>query len=236
MRLKISLLVFLLITILPLTYAIDSAEENQIFKQNEAANLKLVCEDGVNSGLCGAGTNCNITIIYPNGTAFIDQQEMTNNGYYLSYALTSAQTKPLGTYKSITECASGIQKGSLSFSFLVTTTGDNQGIGSDTWRLAIVIIILIVAGLFAFAGYSFDPSRWVIKSSLFIGSLLAAVVAVGIGITYAVDPNVSKLMTGALVLIIAVVTITITALLIYYFKAIVKAVKDVKKDKEESLS
>ena len=214
--------------------AIDSAETNQIFKQNSAGEVKFICQD-YDSGYCTSAVACNITVVNPNGTVIINNDLAGYKGSYYGYTLTTNHNKYLGTYISTVTCISGANKRVSSFNYLVTSTGDNQGLSSDIWRLSIILILLIVAGIFCFTANSFDSKRYIVKSGLFIGGLLVAVIAVGVGLNYAIEPNTSKLMLAALIIVIAATVITVTILFVYYFKAIIKAIAEAKQEQDSDL-
>ena len=130
------LLLIFMIGILALSFA-TAAEEDLTFKQWDAVDLKLPCSyKGAN---CAASAECNISIMFPNGTFMVENQEMTNNGNGMPN-YTMPTTGVIGEHNYKQTCTQSGLSASDSGVITITTTG----IGSNN-KLPIFLILFAVA-------------------------------------------------------------------------------------------
>jgi hypothetical protein len=91
------------------------------FQVNKQFDLKRTCS---NQGFfCDGDFDCNITISYPNGTAFINNSPMTNDVSYRNITITQAQNRELGILKAIHSCNNGTDAGLETFDIFITADG-----------------------------------------------------------------------------------------------------------------
>jgi len=121
------------------------------FKQDSIIDLKIPCFN--NNTYCSDIAFCNVTIIYPNGSVLVNNQNMTNSGAFHNYTLDETQTNILGEYNAVTICNDNGVLGSTTFTFQITGTGNENP--SDlvmAMFLFFFIAILFYLMLFIFFG------------------------------------------------------------------------------------
>jgi len=107
----------LVLLLLPLVIASNS----YVFSKNSSPNIAISCVDD-NNDLCGAGTDCFITIIGPNSSVVINNGTMSNNINYYNYSLNENQTDKIGTYSSFVSCT-GSTISYTKFTYEITRSG-----------------------------------------------------------------------------------------------------------------
>ena len=122
---------------------------NLVFKQGEVIDVKSPCIS--NNSYCNAGFQCNITIINPDTSVFIDNEVMTRNVAFYNYTLQSVNTSVIGTYQLQIVCTDGTNKGYEFANFQITSSG-MSGIGKDTLVPALILVsILLFCGFMAWS-------------------------------------------------------------------------------------
>lgn len=130
------------------------------FKQyEEDANLKLPCSYyGAN---CEASAICTISILYPNNTFMIENQNMTNNGNGMPN-ITLPNTETIGEYNYKLSCTQSGESASSENTFDITTTGIRA-------NNKIPIFLLIFASLLLIMGFLFrSPPTGFFSGILFV--------------------------------------------------------------------
>ena len=124
-----------------------SASPSFYVKQYEPYDITFSCtDDSQPLGFCSASTNCNITIIYPNSTIMVNNQNTTNllNGKF-NYSITSAQTNLNGEYTVRAGCSGNGLNNSADFTYEVNPTGRE---GKSFLLNPILIFLTIFAFIF----------------------------------------------------------------------------------------
>jgi hypothetical protein len=130
----------ILILILALVLLISSVSaEDLTFKKSDIIDLKVNCFDTNNNICYGA---CQISVIAPNGSTFIDLGSMSLSGLFFNYTLP--QIQEIGLYKSVVNCSDTINSGYTNFDFMVTYGGRN--LGGDNINIVFSILFLLILG------------------------------------------------------------------------------------------
>lgn len=136
-----------LITSIGLASAVILEEEKEIiFKQYEYADLKLPCSfNGTN---CDNTAVCNISIVYPNQSIFmVENQLMTNTGNGMpNYTLPNSDI--LGIYNYKMTCTQDAISASTSNTFKITTTGINSNNKLPIFLLIFSVVLLAMGFIF----------------------------------------------------------------------------------------
>lgn len=113
----------------------------QVYKQYDTVDLKVQCI--ANGTFCSSGSYCNITVTYPNGSMFVNNQKMTNQTSFYNYTIQNSNI--LGDYSCMAVCCDGIlcATDNSECPFKITPTGDERGIG--------LFLILLICGFVLFA-------------------------------------------------------------------------------------
>ena len=118
-----------------------SGQTSYLFQKNSEANLIISCID-INNSVCGAGTECNLTVIKPNSDILVDNALMTNNLQTYNYSLNSTQTEDLGIYSVFVPCTDGTNSMFTSFTYEITRSGKTLTTSES------LIYILLTFGIF----------------------------------------------------------------------------------------
>lgn len=113
------------------------------YKQGDLIDLKVPCY--INGTYCSASATCEITINYPNGTNFVNNQPMIYNPSFFDYTLIDTQV--LGEYPSSMVCNDGGTYGHSTFSFTIKPTA---GLENNTTMFIIMAVVSFVLLLLAF--------------------------------------------------------------------------------------
>lgn len=124
------------------------ASAQLIGKQNTAYDVKRTC---INNGTyCSASAQCNLTIIYPDGTLLVSNALMTNKISYHNYTIANTSLTQLDTYEAIMMCTDGSLSGSETFDFLVTANGKPAPSGGVIVLFTIIFLIILGSMVFFF--------------------------------------------------------------------------------------
>lgn len=133
-------IIYILITVMLL-----SIVQADNFAQGSNIDLINICTN--DGAYCSSGS-CNKTVIYPNGTLMVDNQEMTASGARFNYTLPNSQI--LGEYTEITNCCDGAECETDETTFLITYTGQdtinktNLLLASGFMALFLILIAIFV--------------------------------------------------------------------------------------------
>jgi len=134
MKSKLMILIILgLLLVLPLVIA-DEQDYDYVFKVHQEIDLKRPCWN--NGTYCSPAAICNLTTLYPNGTALLSNEKMSNSISYFNMTLKPQAT---GLFFNLMTCHDGDQYGSETFYFKVNPTGDSRSISLP--------LILLIASL-----------------------------------------------------------------------------------------
>ena len=142
---KLILFIFIgILLVLPLVIA-DEQDHDYTFKLNQQVDLKRPCWN--NGTYCTAAATCNLTVLYPNSTILISNEDMTNSVSYFNKTLTPTVT---GLYFCIMTCEDAAEHGSETFYFDVTLSGVDPGASNPMVSLGIIALIFGIACFFLF--------------------------------------------------------------------------------------
>lgn len=207
------------------------------FEKDSSVNLKTFCVDEVNQP-CASDVECNITILYPNNTAMINNEEMTWYPTYYNYILNENETSITGEHTASIFCSTGGQ-GFSTFTYQITKTGKSL---SDSPSVVAMIIAMIGTSFIVIKiaeHFKGEDQRWygmLFRTVLYVFAIGFCMLAIGIlnesnviienisGITSSVN-LISKLM---FFIIIAVGIFAI----VYLIERFLLRIK-MNKDKEE---
>mgnify|MGYP003131687912 CR=1 FL=1 len=120
-----------------------SAEPSFIFQANNDVDLKIPVTNSDNSPVTSS-TSCNMTIRNSNDVILVQEQSMSFGiGGIYNYTLTN--TSDLGEYPAYVSCTDGSDYGFTSFSFEMTTTGEERS--SSILDNSLMIIFVIIGSL-----------------------------------------------------------------------------------------
>ena len=162
------------------------------FPPDNPADVKVSCFDS-QKDLCSSSVNCNITILYPNGSTLVAEQPMSFNANYFNYTTETLVVK--GEYNSIVACDSGATNGYKSFAFYVTNYPVIQG-SSNQGIVAIGILASILLISVIFMGVGFKFSGQPISLFFILMSFIFILITVMMGYNYASDILVSDSASG----------------------------------------
>jgi len=122
----------------------------QIYTEDTQIDLKIPCFN--NDTYCSSSSTCNLTIINSNGSALINNLQMTQNTAYHNFTLNKNQTESSGKYRVAITCIDGSFNGHSTFEIIITPTGNSLDISSSIIQGFILIIMFGVTLFFlAFA-------------------------------------------------------------------------------------
>ena len=180
---KQKLMVFGIVMLcLALGIVIGSAHASTYYEQNTNVTLKVPCSN--EGAACSVTATCNINILFPNSTTMITTSSMDNlGGGYFVYNLTyvageKAETTALGDYDTTIFCIDGADKGVSTFTYIITTNGNEPptGITIAFFSILFIIIIcgllgLILYTIFHFIQLDFDAKDLIINVASYFGLL-----------------------------------------------------------------
>ena len=143
-HLKMRKIMFMLLGILIIPLVIGST---LIYKQNTQVDIKVPCTfDG---HPCSSAAYCNLTLKYPNGTYYINNQVATNlaNGEF-NYTLPRANI--LGDYDGRMSCSQSGNNGTEVFTLRLTPSGADKITSGEGIGLVISLIVMILVCIFLF--------------------------------------------------------------------------------------
>lgn len=143
-----------------------------VFKQSTATEINLPCT--INGALCSNLAECQLSIIYPNGTVMVNKQNMTQNSGVFVYPLNSNQTSALGEYEMPVTCCDGSACGVRHLTFTITPNGEIATTGKGILYIGILAILFIFFVLCIWGGLQADHIAlktflWLFGYILFIG-------------------------------------------------------------------
>lgn len=149
-----------------LTLSLVSAQENPTFQVNKEFDLKRGCS--INGFFCDSSFTCNITLIYPDGTALRDNVQMTHTNTYKNITVTQAQNNQLGFVPTLMSCNNVTWAGVEEFDIAITADG------KEFQNIPIQLVIVGFAFLLIAVGFTVERLR-MFKH---VGSILMMVMGV----------------------------------------------------------
>jgi hypothetical protein len=117
--------------------------EDLVFKKESVIDLKVNCFDTTNNNCNGA---CQLSVLYPNGSIFINGERMSQNTLFFNYTLPKSEI--IGTYKAVANCSDTTTAGYTNFNFMITYGGKN--LGSDNINIFFSILFLLALAFLIF--------------------------------------------------------------------------------------
>lgn len=181
------------------------------FKLNECVDIKTILN----------ATSVNIsTLNYPNSSLIISNRPMTKTGLTFNY--TFCNTSVIGKYNY--DYYDNLGNVYVN-DFEVTKTGDKVSLSNSI----LVIAFLIVAILLFVYGYTIDKDKYILKSGIFLFSLLMGLLAINTaGVIASESMSLSIMSTSGLILTISVISIIFLYIFITWTIQTFKQVKDKK--------
>ena len=108
--------------------------------------------------------------------------------------------------------------------------------GDKLWKLAVVLAMVGAAFIYVLIGkFLFENNNWLVKSSLYISSLLIFLIAIQSSLLTSPDAKIISLMNTSVTVTIVLILVFFLYLFIYYLINIIKAVKEVREEKKSEL-
>lgn len=137
------------------------AQPDNSFELGTTISLVYPCYAS-NMSRCLSSTECNITVIYPNGSILIDNDAMTYNVAYYNYTISSQNTE--GTYAAFIDCVGVYEYGFKTITFDVTKDGLPISEQSDAIRnVGMMLAAGILAFLFLYFAFQIDTTHFLLK-------------------------------------------------------------------------
>jgi len=201
------------------------ASPSFFYKMGDVIDLKVPCDNAGKA--CSGSAVCNVSIMYPNATTFIDTQTMSNNGDFHNYTLSDTDVP--GEYQTIVFCVDGNQNGTSTFSFKINTSGDDE---NDQQILAVYMILIAMVFGYLYAAFKLDEGHIIPRMILFFTGILNLVVALLISyIDLVYGFSTSKMILYLFEGNIFIVMI----LMVYFLLDIIKKSANIKEKKSEVL-
>ena len=154
---------FIIGSLLALLVLLPFFSSQLIYKERDPVQLHIPCIN--NDTLCSGSATCNITIIYPNSSVLIENQEMNNNNGFFTYELLPSQTTPTGYYQTTIVCKDNDNNGYSTFEYEITVNGKEKpdGVIVVTFVILFLIIVAVLIGLILYTAGKFieeDFNLW----------------------------------------------------------------------------
>lgn len=133
---------------------------------NKDYDLKRPCFN--NGTYCSSSSNCNITLVYPDGNLLLDNQVMNNKFSFHNVTIPQSSINQLGIIFGIMSCADGSLYGEDTFDLYITADGKEPKTFPIELSITVISLIMILSG-------SFNDRLSLIKTS---GSILLMVMGI----------------------------------------------------------
>jgi len=134
-------LMMMVLLSLPMVFAEDT---DYVFKKDSDIDLKVSCFEN-NLTICSAGTNCYITVNYPDTTNLVNNGTMQNSDTYFNYTIPAARTNQVGEYAALVYCT-GDEDGYTIFTFEVNKEGSRLNSYIFLTLILIFVYLIMVFG------------------------------------------------------------------------------------------
>lgn len=152
---KSIILIIVFLLIIPFVF---SSEVEYTFKKNTITDIKVPCITDADA-YCSSGTNCTITVNYPNGTNMLNNNNMTYTDSYFNYTFNDTSFKTNGLYFVAVNCVGATDNGFTTFNIRITETGKEVTEEGSFNGIIIGIILLGITLLFAGLSVAYRDSR-----------------------------------------------------------------------------
>lgn len=154
---KISLFLILLIILLPFVVSSD-LDVWQYGKQNEQMNITQPCKNTITGNICSPTATCYLTIFYPNGSLYDNNQSMANLVTYHTYSLSN--TSILGDYAVNWYCSDSGYYNSGKFYIEINKIGKKEE--SNNLTIALIFLFGLVTIIFLLWAMAIDGKNEVV--------------------------------------------------------------------------
>jgi|TARA_Y100000310_G_scaffold339572_1_gene432644 hypothetical protein len=195
------------------------------YKKGDTIDLKVPC---INNGSACSGTaECNVTVTYPNGTNFVNNQLMTNGGTYHNYTLSD--TSVSGEYQTTVFCNDSAVTGYSTYNFEINNIGVAK---NDMQLMGVYVVIIAMVAAYLFSAFKLDNQHIVNKIVLFLMGLINLIM----GLLIAYIDLISGFDTADMVLYLFEGNIFVLFIVISMFMInTLKKAKQIDMEKEENL-
>ncbi len=115
------------------------------FQFGKGFDLKRSCSD--RGFFCDSVFDCNITLVYPDGTLLKDNELMTDSTSYRNITISELENNQLGIVSAIQSCNNGTVGGLENFNVVITADGKEFQIFPQEFTIIIIAFLLISCGL-----------------------------------------------------------------------------------------
>lgn len=163
---------FYLVTVVMIFLFLALGSAQPVFKQNKATEINIPCT--INGAICSPSAQCQLSIIYPNGTVMVNLQNLTQNAGVFTYPLPSNQTSALGEYEMPITCCDGSACGVRHLTYTITPNGEIATTGKGILYIGILGVLFIFFVLCIWGGIqaqhvAVKSFLWLFGYILFIG-------------------------------------------------------------------
>ena len=123
--------------------AVGAQDEN--FRFNREFDLKRGCFDS--GAFCGSNFDCNITLIYPDGSLLVDNSPMTDQISYRNITINQPLNSQLGIIKAIQSCGNTTDFGAETYDIQITADGRPSQPFPLQFSISLLSIVLVGIGL-----------------------------------------------------------------------------------------
>lgn len=186
----------------------------QTYEQNELFDLKIPFE--VNGSNPSAAAWCNVSIQYPNGTYLRNKNGTTNlgNGEF-NITLNSTEMNTIGEHTWVASCCDNGQCAMGYGNFEVTRTGKETLDSMPVLFAVIIIVVFGTAWFFLFLSLKLEEPGP--KLFFMLASLVFLIGAIGLGMVFAEDNNVTENVSNLVGNLLWVLGIIFTVMFFYIF-------------------
>lgn len=129
---KIILFVFALVLV-------STVMAQSFYRQDDLIEFKTSCIR--NNTYCTDTAVCNLTLINPEDTLMINNQQMTNQVSHHNYTIPATNTSILGEYKANVVCVDSGVNGFEEVIFEITPSGEEMTTGEALFRIGMVAVL-----------------------------------------------------------------------------------------------
>lgn len=191
--------------------------ETQRYENGTIVNLSSYCSD-ISRNPCGAGTNCNLTLYFPNGTLLINDSTMNALGSGV-YNQTLGNLTLEGDYPGSIFCSDGTYNGT---SPVLVGIVDDLNPPNIVWTVAVMAAMLGALWLFYRLSNSLSDEHTALKFLLTFLSFWTIVLCVGMALNMARGENAASTvitnLTSGYKLVLYSSVFVVFYLIIYFVK------------------
>lgn len=219
---KIIPIFILALMILPVVTAVETYPQSQDIFISKAIRI---------NGAVDSSITANITVKrISDGEVLAASQGMTYNDSTQEhqYTISSALLDKLGNYEYVISATGSGLNETKPFPFTITPSGIEAGTNTN---LVIILALFALVIVLSLSGFAVGRDQWLIKEGLFIGAFLVVLIILNVAANLAFGDNLQTLMTVALTIGIVCAVLFVAYILIFYTVNLVRAVKEVKSER-----